>query len=214
MSHVLINLVSKLLNKKTKANNRNDYYLNKIYFKRLTTLRDLYYQKKVEKEIYITKETIQPLNLPFTSTYKRVIKAVGDPRFIFNNKKAQNNHKAIIIRQVICNATFNIQLQFHNDQLFFIGFELLTKIDTNEEKIAIANTIIKKYFDKESANVNALPAIEDKNGSFIIINEEFNYSICYFGYNSYEALNQINSIRNAESKLPNSKDKEGLYYAF
>jgi hypothetical protein len=86
------------------------------------------------------------------------------------------------------------------------------KDDLNKEEII--NTIIEKYLNKPYKEGDELPMIEDEAGDFIIINDDVNFSICYFDGNlTTNAKKNIRRLMEGISR-EGVDTKEKLFYAF
>jgi hypothetical protein len=213
MINFILSIVTRFRNKQLK-DSREVFYFNKIYFKRITTICNLYKHKKKNNAVDTTLESIQPLNLVFSTPYKDVLNVIGTPKFIYNNKNKHHNHKAAILRHSISNINFTLQCQFYNNQLFFLAFDMSKKVKTEIERIEITNTIVEKYLKKTFNQGDEFPVIEDGEGNFIIINDDINFSICYCRRDVEEVFRNIEKLSGNIKPQLTKKEKEGLSYTF
>ena len=190
---------------------RNDFYYSKIYFKRIGFLYNIFNDRKKESKVCSTNEIIRPLTLQFGMKYADVIKLFRKPSFIYDNKNPNENHKAVLVRHTIHHISMLVQFQFFNDQLFFIGLDVSRSIHRPQDKTEIINTVIQKYLNKPYVSGDEFPVIEDKEGDFIIINDDVNFAICYLSGNLSEVRKYI-AQQDASAEAPNKK--ESLFYAF
>lgn len=213
MLHLLIRTANRIF-QKGKKSDREHFYYHKIYFRRLSLLYNTFEQKKESGCIHQTNEIIQPLGLRFGTRCEEVLKAVGKPSFKYDNKNKEHNHKAVIVRQHISNLRILVQLQFYNNQLFFIGMDLSKNAKDDLNKEEIINTIIQKYLNKPYKDGDELPLIEDEAGDFIVINDDVNFSICYFdGTLATDARKHIKRlVEGVDNATTDTKEK--LFYAF
>lgn len=166
--------------------------------------------------MFETREFLQPLGLKFSSLYKDVLKVMDKPSYVYNNKQTEHNHKALLVRHSVSNINMLVQLQFYNDQLFFIGLDVSKNIKTDVEKAEIINTVILKYLNKPFCMGDEFPVIQDKARNFVMINDDVNFSICYFDGNLDQLHRNIRRPKEGSAHKENNtkKDKESLFYAF
>ncbi len=210
----MLRSINRLIIKRGSKSSRNHFYFNKIYFTRISLLYDLFKQKQEKGQVYETTELLQPLGLKFSSLYKDVLKVLDKPSYVYNNKQADNNHKALLVRHTVSNINMLVQLQFHNEELFFIGLDLSKNIKTDIEKAEMINTIILKYLNKPFCMGDEFPVIQDKAGNFVMINDDVNFSICYFDGNHLHRNIRRPKEGSSSAKETSKKDKESLFYAF
>jgi hypothetical protein len=216
MIHTVLRTINRLITKRNQHTSRNHFYFNKIYFTRIAHLFEVFKEKQEKGQVYQTKETIQPLGLRFSSSYKDVLKVMDKPSYIYNNQQTEHNHKALLVRHTISNISMLVQLQFYNDQLFFIGLDVSKNIKTDAEKAEIINTVILKYSNKPFCLGDESPVIKDEAGNVVMINDDVNFSICYFDGTISQHHKNIKRPKEGSSSTKNTskKDKESLFYAF
>jgi hypothetical protein len=205
--------INKYLASRADKTTRIDFYHSKIYFKRLSVFYSTFAKKKKDCEVFTTSERISPFGLKFGNGYKQTLQQFRKPSFVYNNKKKEDNHKAVLIRHNIGEMKLLVQLQFFNDKLFFIGLDVSRSINKEEEKSQVINTVIQKYLNKPFIMGEAYPVIEDQAGNFIIINDDINFSICYLDGNMPQVVKYIDESAQLSFSQP-LNEKEKLFYAF
>ncbi len=178
------------------ADARDVFYFDKIYFKRINTLYSYYLESRNARFLKSTAENISPLNLLFEAFYGDVLKTIDKPKYFYNNNSSDNNHKVIVARHQLAGVEFTVQYQFYNDQLFFVAFDLSRKIKSEKEKVEVTEAIIDKYLDGVYEEED-FPLIQDQQGNFIIINDEMNFSLCYFSQKIHVVFDKIFKNNNA-----------------
>lgn len=213
MINFVIRKINKYLASRSEKSTRDDFYYSKIYFRRITVFYNVFTIKKRDALVSTTAETLNPLGLKFGMSYIDAVRQFNKPSFLYNNKKKEKNHKAVLIRHNINNIKLLVQLQFFNDHLFFIGLDVSRSINKEEEKTKIINTVIEKYLNKPYQTGDEYPVIEDKKGNFIIINDDINFSICYLAGNMSQVRKYIMENEDSSSREM-AKDKETMFYTF
>jgi hypothetical protein len=210
----LVRKAKNLLSPSTSAANlRTDYYYNRIYFKRLLFFFRSYHEATSDVNLKFTTAQINPLGLQFGSSTQIVKKELGEPKYVFDNKNATHHHQVFFFRKSFTDLNLLVQVQFYNNQLFFIGLDVTRRLIDENEKIEIINTVIQKYLKQPHVLGQTYPLIQDNNKNLIIINDEINFSICYLGGGI--DLNKQDAISKAmEDVLKEKPDKRSLFYAF
>jgi len=193
---------------------KDDYFYNRIFFRKIIAFYDTIFEQINNATVLNTKETLQPFGLQFDITLKDIIKQSGKPKYLYNNKR-DNNHKVAFYRATVNNLSVLMQLHFHHENLFFIGLDISAGLLTENEKINIINTIIRKYLSQPYSKGNAYPLIRDANKNFVLIHDDINFNICYLHgkyVNQYQELKL--AILGEEILSPSKRINENLYKAF
>lgn len=214
MINQLVRKAKKLFTSTVSATDvRNDYYYTRIYFKRILFFFRSYIEAQQENNIKHTDAPISPLGLKFGSSPGTVKKELGIPKYIYDNENDTHNHKVYFFRRTFTDISLLVQVQFYNNQLFFIGLDVIRRLINEDEKIAIINTVIQKYLNQPFTKGAAYPLIQDADKNFIIINDDINFSICYLSGEIDDAKKE-NIIKAMEKVLQEKPDKGSLFYAF
>ena len=195
------------------TNQRSDYYYNRIYFKRLLFFFRTYNEAPTDINLKPTREQINPLGLQFGSSTQLVTKELGEPKYVFDNKKTNHHHQVYFFRKRFTDLNLLVQVQFFNNQLFFIGLDVTRRLLDENEKSEIINTVIQKYLHQPHVLGQAYPLIQDSNKNLIIINDDINFSICYLG-GGIDQPRQAAIAVAMEDVLKEKPDKGSLFYAF
>ncbi len=211
----LINQTIKFFSaKKDPSNTRDEFYLNRIYFKRLLFFFSSFKKSQQSSQIFFTSETLSPLGLKFGSAEKQVLAQMGTPSFTHHNQYA-GELRTHIFRKKIANLSLLLQVQFYNDSLFFIAIDAAKTLKSDSDKTDILNTVIEKYLNKPFRLGDNYPIIQDGEGNFIIINDDVYFSICYLQGSQSNAQDFLKHlIENPLRKPKEKKEKESLFYTF
>lgn len=210
----LVRKAKNLLSPSTSAANlRTDYYYNRIYFKRLFFFFRTYNEAAGDSNLKFTTAQISPLGLHFGSSTQSVKKELGEPKYVFDNKNAAHHHQVFFFRKSFTDLNLLVQVQFYNNQLFFIGLDITRRLIDDNEKIEIINTVIQKYLNQPHVLGQAYPLIQDDRKNLIIINDDINFSICYLG-GGIDLKKQDAISKAMEDVLKEKPDKGSLFYAF
>ncbi len=194
-------------------NMRNDYYFNRIYFKRIIQFFKLVNDARQNSFAKLTDTEISPLGLKFGCSIHDVKKEMGKAKYVYDNENSQNNLKVLFYRRTFTDISLLVQLQFLNNQLYFIGLDVIRRLINDGEKSEIINTVIQKYLNKPFMIGDAYPLIQDSNQNTIIINDDINFSICYLsGIVNGEKQKKV--LKAMENVLQEKPDKGSLFYAF
>lgn len=212
MINHIVRKARKLLNASfSAAEVRNDYYFNRIYFRRITKLFKVH--NSTEDLFKQTTAAISPLGLKFGSSLNSVAKDFGTPKYIYNNKNSSHNHKVYFYRRSFTDISLLVQLQFYNNKLFFIGLDVIKRKMEEFEKIEIINTVIQKYLEEPHLKGKAYPIIQDSDKNLVIINDDINFSICYLA-GGMDLVYQEQIVKSMEHEFKDKPEKANLFYAF
>lgn len=192
---------------------RNDYYYNRIYFKRILHFFKTYKESQENAIIKLTIQPISPLGLRFGSSTESVKKALGTPKYVYDNGNKHNHHQVFFFRKSFTAISLLVQVQFYNDRAFFIGLDVVKRMIDEQEKSEILNTVIQKYLNEPFVPGNNYPVIQDEEGNFVVINNDVNFSICYLG-GGIDEEKQKKIIKSMDEALIEKSDKSSLFYAF
>jgi hypothetical protein len=214
MINQLVRRASKIFKKTVSATNvRNDFYYNRIYFKRILLFFKSINDCGKYEYAKLTDTDISPLGLKFGCSVNQVTKEMGKAKYSYDNENDVNNHRVLFYRQSFTDTSLLVQLQFYNNQLFFIGLDVLRRLIDENEKIEIINTVIQKYLNQPFKKGEVYPLIQDRNKNSIVINDDMNFSICYVG-GDVTIEKQKNIIRAMENVLTEKPEKGSMFYAF
>lgn len=195
------------------ADVRNDFYYNRIYFKRVLLFFKAINEGNKSANAKLTASEISPLGLKFGATVSQVKKQMGKPKYCYDNDNDTDNHKVLFYRRPFTDTSLLVQLQFYNNQLYFIGLDVIRRLIDEDEKIEIINSIIEKYLNKPFVQGEAYPLIQDANKNSVVINDDINFSICYVG-GEVNIEKQKKIIKAMENVLLEKPEKGSLFYAF
>ena len=107
----------------------------------------------------------------------------------------------------------NYLLQFYNNQLYFIGLDVIRRLIDENEKTEIINTVIQKYLNQPFVKGASYPLIQDQDKNSIVINDDINFSICYVA-GDVTIQKQEMIIKAMENVLVEKIEKGSMIYAF
>ena len=179
MINQLVRRARKLIKKTVSATDvRNDFYYNRIYFKRILLFFKAINDNEKIDNAKCTDTEISPLGIKFGSTVTQVKKEMGKPKYSYDNESTSNNHRVLFYRRSFTDTGLLIQLQFYNNHLYFIGLDVIRRLIDENEKIEIINTVIQKYLNQPFVKGASYPLIQDQDKNSIVINDDINFSIC------------------------------------
>ncbi len=195
------------------ADQRNDYYYKRIYFKRILLFFKAINEGAKNENALLTSTEISPLGLKFGCTVNQVKKDMGKPKYSYDNENDINNHQVLFYRRIFTDTSLLVQLQFYNNQLYFIGLDVIRRLIDENEKIGIINTVIQKYLNQPFVKGNMYPLIQDQDKNSIVINDDINFSICYVA-GDVTIPKQEKIIKAMENVLVEKIEKGSMFYAF
>jgi hypothetical protein len=214
MIHQLVRNAKKIISTAISATDqRNDYYHSRIYFRRMLRFFSACNEAHQDGTIKYTDATISPLALKFGASTSSIKKELGAPKYVYDDRNSGNNHVVYFYRRTFADISLLVQVQFFNNELFFIGLDVVKRLIHDNEKTEIINTVIEKYLNKPYKKGEQYPLIQDPDKNFIIINDDINFSICYLSGN-VDREKQKKIIASMDIILNEKPDKGSLFYAF
>ncbi|MCY7422179.1 MAG: hypothetical protein LH478_10615 [Chitinophagaceae bacterium] len=214
MINQLVRRARKIFKKTVSATDvRNHFYYNRIYFKRILLFFKAIDDCGKKENAKRTETGISPLGLKFGSSVNQVEKEMGNAKYSYDNENDTNNHRVLFYRRSFTDTSLLVQLQFYNNQLFFIGLDVIRRLIDENEKIEVINTVIQKYLNQPFKKGEAYPLIQDRSKNSIVINDDMNFSICYIG-GDVTIEKQKNIIKAMENVLVEKPEKGSMFYAF
>lgn len=184
------------------ARTRKDFYNEHLFPKDFKRYCD--FEKGREKLIKATK-TISFKNIPFGENESKVIKTIGEPRFVIAKPYALFPIKVLFYREQLNSLQIVSQLHFFEDRFFYACYSVLNW--TNEDLINYKEIIINKYSDgtagtkqktnKEIDQEKVTTLIDEKNNQLIINSDVYLQFIYYSSQN--EIANHLYSIQIAQA---------------
>ena len=214
MINQLVRSAKKIFKKTVSASDvRNDFYYKRIYFKRILLVFKAINESAKIENAERTDTEISPLGLRLGCTINQVKKEMGKPKYSYDNDNDTDHHKVLFYRRTFTDTSLLVQLQFYNNQLFFIGLDVIRRLIDENEKIEIINTVIQKYLNQPFVKGDAYPLIQDYHKNSIVINDDLNFSICYVG-GEVNIEKQKKIIKAMENVLIEKPEKGSMFYAF
>lgn len=159
------------------------FYHTKLVSKKLIIFYRYILNEVALNKVMKTGEPITPPELNFSLSVNDVINKWGSPRCAFNNKDAVNNIQIFFYRKNIAYENTLFQLQFFNNQLFFVRVEIGKTMMNEESKIAMLTTLLPNLITPNFKSVKEIPTWSDTNNNYLLIEDEVNLNICYLsGY--------------------------------
>lgn len=195
------------------ADHRNDFYYKRIYFKRVLLFFKAINESAKNEEAVLTTTEISPLGLKFGCTVNQVKKEMGKPKYSYDNENDTHNHQVFFYRRTFTDTNLLVQLQFYNNQLYFIGLDVIRRLIDENEKIEIINSVIQKYLHQPFIKGEAYPIIKDQAKNSILINDDIYFGICYIS-GDVTIPKQEKIIKSMENVLVEKIEKGSVFYAF
>lgn len=214
MIHQLVRNAKRIISTAVCATNqRNDYYHSRIYLRRMLRFFSACNEAQQYATLKYTDALIRPLALKFGASTSNIKKELGAPKYVYDDKNATNNHVVYFYRRTFAEISLLVQVQFFNNELFFIGLDVVKRLIHENEKTEIINRVIEKYLNKPYQKGDPYPLIQDLDKNFIIINDDINFSICYPS-GDIDRGKQKKIIASMDIVLNEKPDKGSLFYAF
>lgn len=155
------------------------FYHTKTFSRKL-----LQFYKKIQKQInndtvLKTGENIIIAGLSFEDTTTTIIKKWGNPRCTFKTIKERNMVHVFFYRRDYIYENTLLQLQFFNNQLFFIGIEVGKNLMTSDSKINMLAKFLPHFISSGYENTESIPIWTDTNKNFLLVDDDVSLNICY-----------------------------------
>jgi hypothetical protein len=181
------------------------FYYSKIFSRKLLVLYKSVIEQSKQGTVLKTGEDIVPPELAFGFSTAAVIEKWGKPRCTFDNKKAGNNIRIFFYRRDFIYENTLFQLQFHNDQLFFVCLEVGKSLATEESKIAILANMLPSHVTSNFKTAQSIPTMQDIHGNFLVIQDDVLLDICYLSGNY--ANDKLSILEEAKKNNPQNSDE-------
>ena len=155
------------------------FYHTKTFSRKL-----LQFYKKVQREVnndsaLKTGQNIIVEGLSFDDNTNSVIKKWGNPRCTFKTIKERNVVHVFFYRRDYIYENTLLQLQFFNNQLFFIGIEVGKNLMTSDNKINMLSKFLPNFITNGYENTESIPVWMDTNQNFLLVDDDVSLNICY-----------------------------------
>lgn len=188
-------------NTKRNLEYRADYYFNRIFFKRVISFYDDINYHISTNSIKTSTAEFNPLpKIQFGDSIKSVQGLLGKHKFSYSNHSTENLIQVLFYRIAIETFYSFVQLQFHNDKLYFIGIDNAKSMPSEKEKLLILNSIMKAQLPTSLNKISDYKTIQDANGHFIYLNDEINFSICFLDKQYLNNREQLSLALNSTSQ--------------
>lgn len=155
------------------------FYHTKTFSRKIIIFYKKIIEQKKQNNILKTGETIAIPQLLFNENTTSVIKKWGNPRCSF--KTIKDNHIVHIFfyrRDYVYENTL-IQLQFFDNQLFFIGVEVGKNLMQQETKMNMLQKFLPNFVSDKLTDVAQIPIYCDTENNFLLVEDDVSLNICY-----------------------------------
>lgn len=151
------------------------YYYNKI----LSKLIVKFYNTINTATAVKTSATLTIENLKMNASVAEVKSLWGKPRCEFSHNYNGNNIDILFYRRNYVYDSTLFQLQFINNQLFFIAIEISNKIQSSEKKISTICNYLPELVTDQFSRIEDIPVFVDNHHNYLLVNDEVALYICY-----------------------------------
>ncbi len=159
------------------------FYYNNIYFKRVISFYKQVQQKELHGRILLSPFSFHLLNLKFGDNFTAINNILGKPSF---QMEKGNTFKVAFYHVDVNDIDALMQLQFLNNKLYFAGFHFNIQFDSNTEKENIVNAVMGNHFSYPYKKEMDYPIVKDTNNNYALVNDETNFSICFLEHSYVE----------------------------
>lgn len=155
------------------------FYHTKLVSKKLI----IFYRKIIaannNSTVFKTGLTIDLPELNWNISIEQLRNSWGKARCTFNNNSVENNIQVFFFRRNFVYENSLIQVQFYNQQLFYLGIEVGRGLMSEETKLKMLSTLLPNIITENFKSVKSIPVFTDAANNYLFVEDDINLNVCF-----------------------------------